>query len=148
MKKRIIIILIILLLISGAILYYFLFNKENNVNENNITIEDNILNIYFFYGDGCPHCEKEKEFFKSIEEQYKDKFKIYMFETWNDKNNVKLLDKVAKVLGDTITGVPYTVIGSTSIIGYSESMKDDFIAAIENEKNNISIYDVIKKNAS
>ncbi|KKT07630.1 MAG: putative membrane protein, partial [Candidatus Nomurabacteria bacterium GW2011_GWB1_43_19] len=28
------------------------------------------INIYFFWGEGCPHCEKEKPFLETLEEKY------------------------------------------------------------------------------
>ena len=37
---------------------------------NNIVQEENKINIYFFWGNGCPHCEEEMEFFESIEKEY------------------------------------------------------------------------------
>lgn len=30
--------------------------------------ENDPVNIYFFYGDGCPHCAEAEEFFDSIED--------------------------------------------------------------------------------
>ena len=48
------------------------------------------VNIYFFHGDGCPHCEAEMKFFDNLEEEYKSKYNLYKFETWYNENNVKL----------------------------------------------------------
>ena len=30
----------------------------------NVEQEENIVNIYLFYGDGCPHCAREEKFLK------------------------------------------------------------------------------------
>ena len=45
------------------------------------------VNVYLFYGDGCPHCENAMKFFSSIEEEYGDKFNLIKYETWNDRRN-------------------------------------------------------------
>ena len=33
-------------------------------------VEEDKVNIYLFYGDGCPHCAKEEKFLDRIEEKY------------------------------------------------------------------------------
>ncbi len=55
------------------------------------------VNIYFFWGKGCSHCEKEKKFLKKIEQQYSF-VKIKKFEVWHDKENKELFQKVEKAL--------------------------------------------------
>ena len=32
--------------------------------------EDESVILYFFHGDGCPHCEAEKEYLDTIQDQY------------------------------------------------------------------------------
>ena len=41
----------------------------------NIKSSDQIT-IYLFYGEGCPHCAKEKEFLNELKAEYKDKMNI------------------------------------------------------------------------
>ena len=40
------------------------------------------VTIYFFRGDGCPHCADAEEFFDTIknDNEYKDKFEIKDYE--------------------------------------------------------------------
>ena len=52
-------------------------------------------NIYFFWGDGCPHCAKEKPFLEKLEEKYPE-VKVYDFEVWKNSENRQLLIEVGK----------------------------------------------------
>lgn len=126
--------------------------NENNhldyeVNLDNVTRDKNKVNIYFFWGDGCPHCEEEKELFESIEKEYGKYYNLYTFETWHDEDNNKLAQVFAEAMGEEITGVPYTIIGNKSFKGYGSSLESEFIKTIkEQSKNNYDVYfDVIKK---
>ena len=113
----------------------------------NISKEENKVNIYFFWGDGCPHCEEETEFFNSIEEEYGKYYNLYKFETWNNEENAKIFKIFANAMNDEAKGVPYTIIGDKSFSGFLDSYKQDFIDAIEEQyKNNFDVYsDKIKK---
>ena len=76
------------------------------------------VNIYLFYGDGCPHCSALEEY---LDEEYStDKdVKVYKYEVWNDVTNQELWKKVENVTGEEAKGVPYFVIGKEVMQGYS-----------------------------
>ena len=75
------------------------------------------IDIYFFYGDGCPHCAKEEKFLNQLE--YKNEnIRIHKYETWKNRDNAKLMAKIGKELGINIRGVPLTIIGDEIISGY------------------------------
>lgn len=122
-------------------------NTSININLENVVREDNKVNIYFFWGDGCPHCEEEFKFFESIKEEYGKKYNLYTFETWYDEKNINLFYAFAENIGDIVTGVPYTIIGNKTFVGFSKKHEKDFISAIENQyKNSYDVYfDKIKK---
>ncbi len=96
-------------------------SEENNLSKDitleNVIREDNKVNIYFFWGNGCPHCAEEFEFFESIKEKYGDYYNLYTFETWYNEDNAKLIYSFAESMGDKVTGVPYTIIGDKSFTG-------------------------------
>ena len=106
-----------------------------DVNLDNITKEEGKVNIYFFWGDGCPHCESEFSFFDSIESEYGDYYNLYTFETWKNEKNAELLKIFSDAMEVESRGVPYTIIGEEVFTGFSESMKSDFINAIVEEKD-------------
>lgn len=88
------------------------------------------INFYLFYGDGCPHCEHELEFLENIEEEYKDKFNLVKYETWYNEENQQLMQAVAAKLDVEGGGVPFTVIGDKTFVGYSEENDDAIREAI------------------
>ena len=115
---------------------------ENNTNE---------VNVYFFRGQGCPHCEEEEEWFKSIEEEYGSKFKIVDYETWYNEDNKETFRKVLKarneyVSDDESLGVPYIVIGNKSWNGFAENYISEILDAINSEyaKTDKDRYDIMK----
>ncbi len=125
--------------------------EENNlledVNLEEVVKEDNKVNIYFFWGNGCPHCKEEFKFFESIKEKYGDYYNLYTFETWDNEENAKLMYTFADSMEDKVKGVPYTIIGDKTFKGFKEKYKSDFIKEIERQhENSYDVYfDKIKK---
>ncbi|MDD5032038.1 MAG: hypothetical protein PHR36_03250 [Patescibacteria group bacterium] len=75
------------------------------------------INLYFFYGDGCPHCAKEEKFLDKLEKERGD-IEIFRYEVWYNRDNAQLLSLVGKELGLDTSGVPLLVIGNKSVAGY------------------------------
>jgi len=75
------------------------------------------VNLYFFWGQGCPHCADEKPFLESLKIKY-PQLRVYDFEVWNNKENRDLLVEIGKKLNIEITGVPLTIIDNQTIVGY------------------------------
>lgn len=107
---------ILKLLIVIALLFSFSVSAKEKVT------------LYFFHGDGCPHCVEEQT--DLIEELKKDEtINVVEIEVWHDNENKELLEKVINAYG-TRSGVPYNVIGDTTIIGYSEANGEKIKRAI------------------
>ena len=75
------------------------------------------VNLYFFWGQGCPHCSNEKPFLESLKIKY-PQLRVYDFEVWYNKENRDLLVEIGKKLNIEITGVPLTIINNQTIVGY------------------------------
>ena len=122
-------------------------NSLEKVNLENVVKEENKVNIYFFWGDGCPHCEKEHAFFEEIKENYGHLYNLYSYETWHNEENAKIMQIFSKSIGEKVTGVPYTIIGEKTFNVFGEKSKDNFINAIKTQyKNSYDVYfDKIKK---
>lgn len=101
------------------------------------------VNIYLFRGATCTHCYDLLSFLESIIDDYGDKFNAITFEVWNNKDNNKLMQKVADLYGDDVTGVPYLVIGEYTFTGYDESFNEAIIAAIDSLYNSEDPYDIM-----
>lgn len=81
--------------------------------------EQEKLRVYFFYGDGCPHCAKEEIFLDSLEKEYKDELEILRYEVWHNQENSNKLAQMAEEIGFNVSGIPLTIIGTTTIAGYN-----------------------------
>lgn len=107
MKK---ILLVFLLVMS------FIFIPKNVYASDKVT-------IYFFRGNTCEHCEDALNYFNEHKDEIDSNIEIKTYEVWKNDNNAKLQKAVAEKLGvDTTSkdyGVPFIVIGSEHIIGYS-----------------------------
>lgn len=89
--------------------------------------DEKVINIHLFYGNGCPHCAAEEEFLSDYLKDRTD-VKLYKYEVWYDSNNQELLSKVQKEMGTTNkNGVPFTVIGKKTIVGYADGVTDEQI---------------------
>ncbi len=108
-------------------------NAEVTSGETEVQEEDNRVKIYFFRGEGCPHCADAEEFFNSIEEEYGQYYKILDYETWYNSDNAALLQKVGEARNEEISGVPYILIGDKSWSGYDDSFADDIKDTIKSE---------------
>lgn len=113
--------------------------------------EKNDVNIYFFWGDGCPHCANEKIYLEYLTNKYPF-VTLYDYEVYNNGENKELLKEIGSAMDINIAGVPFTVIGEKYFIGWSdntdlklsmeetikcaqESLCADVISEILNEKN-------------
>lgn len=106
---------------------------------------DKELDIYLFYGDGCPHCAEEEEWFNAYLKKNKN-IKIHKYEVWYDKENQEKYSKVHEILNDTSNGIPYLIIGETVITGFDKDLTPERIRnAVEyysnvNYKDKVGIY--------
>ena len=108
-------------------------NVEVTSGETEVQEEDNRVKIYFFRGEGCPHCADAEEFLNSIEEEYGQYYKILDYETWYNSDNAALLQKVGEARNEEISGVPYILIGDKSWSGYDDSFADEIKDTIKSE---------------
>ena len=146
MKKKIYILLLLLFIIPINV--FGLSDDYTDIISDIVGVEpkDNIVNIYFFYGDGCPHCAREEKTLNLLENKYGKDIKIYRFETWrnekNRKNMIKAKNEVdAKKSGVSENSVPFTVIGDKYYSGYGEyvatSLEEDINYYLETQSKEV-----------
>ncbi len=108
----------------------------------NVSAKEKVT-LYFFHGDGCPHCAAEQDELINDLEKRKD-INVVKYEVWKNKENAELLNKVIDTF-QTQSGVPYNVIGDTTIIGYSSGTKYEVERALDYyKKHNDKYRDVIQ----
>ena len=93
------------------------------------------VNLYFFWGQGCPHCHHEKEWLDKLAKKY-DHLKIHSIEVTAHRENRELLSRVAARLEVKVSGVPFTVVGNEYFIGWLDEAFTG--AAIEQAVNRVS----------
>ena len=96
---------ILLVLLFAALFIKPVFAQEKQVN------------VYFFWGEACPHCAREELFLEELEKKYPE-VKVHDFEVWNNSDNRKLLIEAGKRLNVNVSSIPFTVIGEKSISGW------------------------------
>ena len=104
--------------LSTAILIGLFF--AGNINKVSAEVNEPI-NVYLFYGQGCPHCAKEREYLKTLKGTYGNKISIHEYEVYYDQDNVKLFTKTSEFLNIEVGGVPFLVIGEKYFVGYESN---------------------------
>ena len=104
------------------------------------------VKVYLFRGEGCPHCAEAEEWFKSIEEEYGSYFEVVDYETWYDKDNAELMQRVADARKEEASGVPYIIIGNKSWNGFAEDYEEEMLDEIKSvfEQDVDKRYDIMK----
>lgn len=106
----------------------FLFIPSSNVSALNE------VNIYFFYSDNCKYCSQEKAYLEALKERYFN-IRVYSYNVNGDSGN-DLMKQAKKLYNIDESGVPFTIIGDTAFIGFSQSKKCSFEKEIYNYSYN------------
>ncbi len=85
--------------------------------------------VYFFWGQGCPHCEHEKPFLESLKTKYPGLI-VKDYEVWHDVGNKEIYQKMSTAYGLASGSVPATFIDINSWIGYSEDRGKEIEEAV------------------
>jgi len=81
MKKLKIVLLFLMVLFFAININIYAQNSENSENQSTC--------IYFFYGQGCPHCAKVEPFIDELEKR--PDLEVHRFEIYNNRSNALLL---------------------------------------------------------
>ena len=142
-------------LITAALLVFVTIMTVRSLSDTNtkgrdskledIVFEGGKVNIYVFWGDGCPHCADLFEFLETAKDEYGKYFNLYKFEVWYNKENAKLLNDFSVILEDDSARLPYTIIGEKTFSGFGNTMKNTILNAIMDQvKNNFDVYGIFK----
>ena len=80
----------------------------------------NDVNLYLFWGDGCPHCAHAKDVLEPYIKQ-QDNIGYQKFEIYYNVENQKKMQSVAEALNIDASGVPLLVVGDRPYIGFSDN---------------------------
>ena len=87
--------------------------------------------IYFFWGDGCPHCAEAEPFLQQLSQQYPG-VEIRAYEVWYVESNRQIFARMAAANGFEPSGVPTIFIGDQYWIGYADVIADEIAATVAN----------------
>ena len=123
LKQKIIWIIALFLLVIGAF--------ANGAQAVQASSQEKDINIYFFWGDGCPHCAAAHPVLEGLAEE-NPRIGFYEFEVYNHPENVDLFMVFGEAFDMEPRGVPTIFIGDRYWVGYSEEIR----AEIETYLNN------------
>ena len=87
---------------------------------------DETVAIYFYYGEGCPFCEKEMNFLTGLQSEYGNKIAVYKYEVWNNEDNNEVMRNLKeKANVDVDDSVPFTQISDRVFYGFSQDIELD-----------------------
>jgi len=89
------------------------------------------VNIYFFWGDGCPHCAAEKPFLEALEKKYAPNVKLNTYEIYYSEENRDLFLEFGQALGFEPRGVPTTIVGDQYWVGFREEFQAEIELAVQ-----------------
>lgn len=80
--------------------------------------------IYFFWGDGCPHCAAAKPVLIELAKQNPN-VTLLAYEVWNSETNRAYFMDMADAYGFEPSAVPTIFIGDKYWVGYSDVIQED-----------------------
>lgn len=88
------------------------------------------VDIYFFWGEGCPHCAKAKPVLEDLAKKYPAAH-LYEFEIYNSQANQELFSQFGEAYGFTPRYVPTILIGKNIWEGYSDEFSQEITGVVE-----------------
>ena len=123
-KKKIIVITSVILIVLLASFVCILFMNKNRYHD---------VNVYLFSGKTCPVCQRAKTYIEELNEELDGKINLIEYEVWYSEENKANMNKVAEEFGDTLSGVPYIIVGEETFNAFSDVIGLRIKDAIETE---------------
>lgn len=114
MKKKIFILFIFLFLLAG----FFSSIKA---------AQNNKVELYFFWGQGCSYCAEAKLFIKELEKEFSS-LKVMAYEVNENEDNYKFFRAMSQAY-DIEEGIPLFLVGNNFLAGYDKS-SDNYLREI------------------
>jgi thiol-disulfide isomerase/thioredoxin len=87
--------------------------------------------VYFFWGDGCPHCEAAKPFLENLVKKYPG-VELRSYEVWNNVVNRNFFTQFMAAHDAEPRYVPVIFIGDQYWEGYREDLNSEIESALAN----------------
>lgn len=103
--------------------------QQNTLTENG---DKGDIVLYFFWGDGCPHCAQAKPVLEEMNRKYPD-LAVRAYEVWYNAGNQELYKKMADAYGvpEAGRGVPLIFLNNRYWIGWTEAIGSQIEEAVK-----------------
>ena len=88
------------------------------------------LDLYVFWGDGCPHCEEQKPFLADLAARHPG-LAIHSHEIWRSDTDHALFRTLARFHGIEAGAVPTVFVGGRAFIGDAPEIRRAIEATVE-----------------
>jgi len=114
----------VFVLVAGLFLASWFFGGETksaSVEQDDYSamLNRNGLDVYFFYGAGCPHCARVEPFLAKMEHEYS--LRLHRFDVYSNRSRLTLFDEYCNAYGLPLErrAVPTVFISTTYLVGDS-----------------------------
>ena len=150
MKKFVLCIISLLLIVSLGFCVMHFLSKDSlfalrDLKEEDISFDDNKINLYLFYGDGCPHCEELLEYLNTLPYTTRRKINLYTFEVWYNEDSYNLFMNMGEKLDIEMKSIPFLFVGDTYFEGFRQKDKKEIKKSIEEYVKNTDKKDLYKE---
>ena len=116
--QKILLIILAAIIISAAFFLAFpTFHPLSSATPPSPTIQKSgTVTAFYFYGDGCSHCEKVKPLVAALETKYPE-LNLTRLEIYNNAENRQRMSEMSRQYGIDSPGVPLLFIGNVSLLG-------------------------------
>ena len=140
MKKK------LTLIIFTSFVLFLTGCTDNNWQGYEIEWNDDMVQIYYFWGDGCPACDVQNQFWERLEnnEEYADKININKFEVWHNHQNANLMSEVWSQLWRSVEAVPVIFVWEEKYIWITQEEIKQKLDKCINEGCNDPVREIIE----
>jgi len=83
--------------------------------------QKNQVELYLFYGEGCPYCANTKSFLNDLQQKY-PRLTVREYEVYNNQRNRELWVILCNAYKEKADGVPTIFIGEEVMVGFDASI--------------------------
>ena len=124
---------VFLLLIALFVVSFFVGGETKSVGvekEYSLFVSDNSLDVYYYYGQDCPHCDKVKPHIAEMEQKYP--LRIHKYDIYTNRDGISIFDEYSSKHGlpQGQRRVPAIFVSNTYFVG-EKSIFNGFEEAVK-----------------
>lgn len=92
---------------------------------------DGKVNLYIFWGDGCPHCKELLAYLQTVDSDLGQYYNLNSFEVWYHDDSQKLMQEFGDFLGQKASSIPFIIVGDQVLYGFGSGQGEKLSTAIK-----------------